>query len=203
MRAPSMVSLFLPSPYPTQKKNNKTKEKKRKWASRSFPETLETRKQKIDYFGQRYLFNMASTDVFPPLLDRLFQDLTSDFSPKERMDVVKSTKGTLHGKYEHLENEDSLACLRLLAKQGHVSDNRLTLKTLLSIWNMFYSIAPPILSSLMSPKYFSVYYCSGSWMPWILYSKLLLMLLPKYQDQRDLVHKLMKRMLIACTWYKN
>ena len=69
---------------------------------------------------------MASTSLSTGL-DCLFRDITSNFSPKERKDVVQTTKGTFHGKFERLEDEDLYSCLRLFEEQGHVSDNKLTL----------------------------------------------------------------------------
>ena len=60
-------------------------------------------------------------------LGKLFENISSKFTPAESEDVVESLKRNYGGKFNLLHDRDLLPCLQLLQKHGHVSDNKLTL----------------------------------------------------------------------------
>ena len=60
-------------------------------------------------------------------LGKLFENISSKFTPAESKDVVESIKRNYGGKFNFLDNQALLPCLQLLEKHGHVSDNKLTL----------------------------------------------------------------------------
>ena len=61
------------------------------------------------------------------LMNRLFRDISSKFSPVESEDVVKSSKRIYGEQFSSLDNQDLLSCLNLLYKLGYVSNTKLTL----------------------------------------------------------------------------
>lgn len=72
--------------------------------------------------------NMASFfHLISPEFGTLLRDLASSFTQKEQADIVQLVKRTIGGRFDSLDNDDLYSCLTLLAKQGYVSETKLTL----------------------------------------------------------------------------
>lgn len=70
---------------------------------------------------------MASFHLISREFDQLLTDLPSSFTEKGQRDVVQLIKGTFRGRFESIDNDDLYSCLTLLAKEGYVSETKLTL----------------------------------------------------------------------------
>ena len=76
---------------------------------------------------------MASVETVPvtgdisPGLNQLLRGITQELSADELQNVVGSIKSNYKGNFEAQKDQDLYSCLLLLQKQGHVSDQNLTL----------------------------------------------------------------------------
>ena len=69
---------------------------------------------------------MASPGILPEL-DKLLKYIATSFTPDELQGVIRSTKSTLHGKFDSLPDDDLYPLLRCLRKQGHITDKNVTM----------------------------------------------------------------------------
>jgi len=73
------------------------------------------------------LETVSATEEISPNLDRLLKDVSSELGPEELKQVVSSIKSNFKGNFEDQQERDLYSCLHLLANQGLVSEDNLTL----------------------------------------------------------------------------
>ena len=69
-----------------------------------------------------------------PHLDELLKDIATKLSAEELTNVVASIKNTFSGNFENQQDQDLYSCLQLLANQGLLSDQNLTLLERFVAW---------------------------------------------------------------------
>ena len=78
------------------------------------------------------LETVSATDEISSNLDKLFKDVSSELSPDDVKKAVSLIKCNFKGKFQDQEEQNLYSCLCLLANQGLVSENKLTLLEFLS-----------------------------------------------------------------------
>ena len=78
------------------------------------------------------LETVSATGEISPHFDKLLKDVSSELSPDDVKKAVSLIKCNFKGKFEEQEEQNLYSCLCLLANQGLVSENKLTLLEFLS-----------------------------------------------------------------------
>ena len=78
------------------------------------------------------LETVSATDEISSNLDKLFKDVSRELSPDDVKKAVSLIKCNFKGKFQDQEEQNLYSCLCLLANQGLVSENKLTLLEFLS-----------------------------------------------------------------------